>query len=316
MHQRTGEVEQPALTDFSTAPVQQTSPSSQPVLPPLARVAVYLTACMVAGGVGAVPGAVVAFTWLFAQHGELSEKVIERGMGVIVLSVLFGIYPFIILTTWLFVRYIDRRPLNSIGLTTQRWGKEMGGGAALGIVFMSVTMGVYLALDWIRLTPTSTSWGGWLILTLGCLLVGFTEEMMFRGYLLTHLEEWRSRRVAIAVTTVLFWMAHLGMGNVHHPLGAADMLAIGLTFALCRVATRSLWLPIGLHAGYNWIALSIGGDELGFPALYHMEVRAPHWLVGPPGYVGVADLVFGLLLLGFVYGVLYRPSQRQWDAVP
>lgn len=129
-------------------------------------------------------------------------------------------------------------------------------------------------------------------------LIGLTEELIFRGYLMSVAEEWKGRKFAIVFTSVLFWLAHLGQGNVHEVLGMAGALTISVTFALARYTSGGLWLPIGLHAGYDWMAFSFGGDiGLGFPALTRYQPNVPSWLVGPSGHVGVLDLAFYLALL-------------------
>jgi membrane protease YdiL (CAAX protease family) len=77
-------------------------------------------------------------------------------------------------------------------------------------------------------------------------------------------------------------------------LGAAGVATLSVTFAFARYLSGGLWLPIGLHAGYDWMALSFGGDiGLGFPALTRYPAQCPFlagWTVG-------ACRSFGLSLL-------------------
>jgi membrane protease YdiL (CAAX protease family) len=285
-------------------------PPGRASLLPLPRVALYLAACVVGAFIGLVPTGILTAVWFGLRGDRLTPDALMREPGVFLTSALLGIYPTLVLVTTLFVRFVDRGRMAEIGLVKERWAREAGAGLLLGVGFIGVTTLVYLAFGWVRLRPLPASAAVWLVLPLLSLVIGFTEELIFRGYLLQRLDEGRGRRVAIAVTTVLFWLVHLGGGNVHEPLGAAGMLAIGLTLALCRYATGSLWLPIGFHAAYDWGAIGLGGaQELGLPAFYRTEVLVPPWLVGPPGDVGVMDLVFLLILLTGVYSRLYRPRR-------
>lgn len=283
--------------------------------PPLTRIALYIIACLLGGLVGLVPAIAIGVIWLLARGGQPVGAALQREAGIFMISSVFGIYPALVLVTCLFVWYVDRRTLAQIGLTRRRWARQIGAGIAIGAGFVAIQTLLYVALGWVRLSPGSMPLDIRVTLPLMCLVIGVTEELVFRGYLMQTLDEWRGRRVAILVSSVLFWLVHVGQGNVHQPLGAAAMLATAVLLALCRYGAGSLWLPIGLHAAYDWGALSLGGAaEQGIPPLYRLQITAPPWLVGPPGYSGAADLVCLVLLLAGVYRFLYQPNQRKAGA--
>lgn len=89
-----------------------------------------------------------------------------------------------------------------------------------------------------------------------------TEELMFRGILFRIVEEWTGTWTALALTGVLFGLSHLL--NEHASLWGAIAIAIeaGGMFAAAYAATRTLWLPIGLHFGWNFTAAGIFGAEV------------------------------------------------------
>ncbi len=84
----------------------------------------------------------------------------------------------------------------------------------------------------------------------GTLAVGFTEELVWRGYLLTRLEELTaSTWQALTLTSLLFGLAHLYQG-IGGPIHAA---AFGLVCGGGFVVTRRLG-PVALaHAGYDLV---------------------------------------------------------------
>jgi membrane protease YdiL (CAAX protease family) len=86
-----------------------------------------------------------------------------------------------------------------------------------------------------------------------------TEELLFRGVLFRILEERTGTWIALLVTGVGFGAMHLF--NPDASLWGAVAIAIeaGFMLAACYAATRNLWVPIGLHFGWNFAAGGISG---------------------------------------------------------
>jgi membrane protease YdiL (CAAX protease family) len=89
-----------------------------------------------------------------------------------------------------------------------------------------------------------------------------TEELMFRGVLFRIIEERTGTWIALALTGVLFGLSHLL--NPHASLWGAIAIAIeaGGMLTAAYVATRKLWVPIGLHFGWNFAAAGIFSTEV------------------------------------------------------
>ncbi|MDO3685882.1 CPBP family intramembrane glutamic endopeptidase [Micromonospora sp. C28ISP2-4] len=81
-----------------------------------------------------------------------------------------------------------------------------------------------------------------------------TEELMFRGLLFRLVEERLGTWLSLLLTGVLFGLMHLL--NADASLWGATAIAIeaGFMLAACYAATRNLWVPIGLHFGWNFAA--------------------------------------------------------------
>ncbi|MEU5832577.1 lysostaphin resistance A-like protein [Streptomyces diacarni] len=94
-------------------------------------------------------------------------------------------------------------------------------------------------------------------------LVGFmaaaavTEELLFRGVLFRIIEERTGTWIAMAATAVLFGAYHLA--NPDATLWGALAVAIeaGGMLTAAYIATRNLWVPIGVHFGWNFAAAGI-----------------------------------------------------------
>ncbi|MGB9619670.1 MAG: lysostaphin resistance A-like protein, partial [Armatimonadota bacterium] len=125
------------------------------------------------------------------------------------------------------------------------------------------------------------------------------EEIIFRGYVFFLLLEAAGAETAIVVSSIVFAVAHL----VKHPstpiLYAFNAFIFGVLAAVCRHFTGSLWLPIGLHFGWNVVS----GPIFGLPysgkqydkGVVVSDVSGPIWLTG--GYYSLDAGVLGTLAL-------------------
>ncbi|MEO3785530.1 type II CAAX endopeptidase family protein [Actinocorallia sp. B10E7] len=89
-----------------------------------------------------------------------------------------------------------------------------------------------------------------------------SEELIFRGILFRIVEERVGTWSALVLTGLLFGLSHLA--NQHASLWGAIAIAIeaGGMLAAAYAATRTLWVPIGLHFGWNFAAAGVFGTEV------------------------------------------------------
>ena len=91
-------------------------------------------------------------------------------------------------------------------------------------------------------------------------LLGFTaaaavtEELLFRGVLFRIVEERTGTWIALLVTGVVFGSMHLVNPDATLWGAVAIALSAGFLLAACYAATRNLWVPIGVHFGWNFAA--------------------------------------------------------------
>jgi membrane protease YdiL (CAAX protease family) len=99
---------------------------------------------------------------------------------------------------------------------------------------------------------------GKLIWLLMCVVVAFTEETAYRGYLITRLRRvFKSLPLAVIIATAGFSAGHLYQG-----IGGAVLLFFyGLMFALLYLATRSLWPCVIAHFIHNALPIFLQGSD-------------------------------------------------------
>jgi membrane protease YdiL (CAAX protease family) len=120
------------------------------------------------------------------------------------------------------------------------------------------------------------------------------EELMFRGYPFQHLDEGIGAVGAIAVFSLLYGLLHLlnpGPGR----WGVVNTILIGVLLSIAYLRTRSLWLPWGIHFGWNAtlgsiIGLPVSGFRF-FSVFARTTATGPWWVTG--GSYGVEASVTG-----------------------
>ena len=147
------------------------------------------------------------------------------------------------------VRVVERRRATELSLRAAPWG--LGRGALIGVALFAGTIGVITALGGYRVT----GWGspGGAVAALGLMAsVAVTEELLFRGVLFRVVEELTGTWGALAVSGVVFGALHLLNPDATAWGALAIAVEAGALLAAAYAATRTLWLPIGLHLGWNW----------------------------------------------------------------
>jgi membrane protease YdiL (CAAX protease family) len=86
------------------------------------------------------------------------------------------------------------------------------------------------------------------------------EELLFRGYAFQRLWRWKPL-FAIVVVSILFAALHAANAGVT-PVGLLNVFLGGVLLSLAYAHGERLWLPIGLHLGWNLMSGPILGYEV------------------------------------------------------
>jgi len=173
------------------------------------------------------------------------------------------------LSIYLARRWLDRRSFVSLGLKVDRRGLTdfLFGVAVLGALAALEAL-VGWSLGWFRFeTPAwevqspSSVLTGLLASLLALATVAWTEELFYRGYWLQNIAEGWSPLAALILTSLLFPLVHPNLAVIDW----LHLAAAGLLLGYAYLRSRSLWLPIGLHLGWNFVGLSVIGLVGPFP---------------------------------------------------
>ncbi len=90
------------------------------------------------------------------------------------------------------------------------------------------------------------------------ILVGVSEELFYRGFIITCLRTYKNRWFAILFSSLIFSLVHF-INNEFNLLAFLNIMLIGLMFAYAFLETKSLWLPIGYHILWNYFQGNVYG---------------------------------------------------------
>ncbi len=177
--------------------------------------------------------------------------------------------------------------------------RAVGTGLAVAAVGMAVTTGLMAIAGTAHLDGVEARLRPLLLGTLVFVLSGYVEELVFRLTLLSGW--WRltgSAPVALAVSAVAAGAFHLATTSHTTALSVASSTLGGVMYGVAFVRTGRLWLPLGIHVGWNWVqgtllGFTVSGTDDYSGALVQVHTSGAAWLGG--GDYGPEGSLFSLV---------------------
>lgn len=211
-------------------------------------------------------------------EGELGELV-AYGIGWQFVGACLFLAAVVMVFSWNDIGFDPPRPLRSLRLL---W-------------LPAIYLGLFLALALVLGLPPATVTG---FILLNTLLVGISEETMFRGILFAGLRSKFRIWPAIWITTVIFGAVHvfnvLFTGQLM--LAAAQAVAAfmsGTMFMAIRIRTNSLIPVILLHAAWDFLLFLVSWPREG----QEMPQEVGGWALLAPVLMVFIPFIYGLYLL-------------------
>jgi len=197
---------------------------------------------------------------------------------------------------WPFLRISHVRGMADVGLAPNpRWGRDLCAGAVFSAIPLFCCGALLIAFHVYSFRHVF-AWSRFGKVLVASIIVPFVEEWFFRGIILGVLLRTGRKYIPILAVSALFAVVHFlkapertsaivtwssGLNSIAHSFGRVGdpmMLAsafvtlffIGCILADARMLTHSLWLSIGLHAG--WI---FGSGTFSLLARQQAEGAAP-----------------------------------------
>ncbi len=263
------------------------SPRKQPTrLGIVLRVVVF--AAMVLIGLQLVPGILL---WIF---------------GVVVAGTI-GLFLTAVIANLLTLKIFDARSLADIGLAT---GRGAGRNFAIGLLFGGGLAALMLLAPLLAGTghliarqAADFSWNS-LLFYFAILVFGAAgEEMIYRGYAFQLLIEKIGPFATVLPVGVLFGFAHSANPNATK-LSVFNTALWGVLLGYAFLRSHDLWLPIGLHYGWNVVlpmfGVNLSGLTIDITRYTYQWDLAPVWSGGTYGPEGGLLTTIFVIVLFFV----------------
>ena len=225
-----------------------------------------------------------------------------------------------LLANFLTMRIFDRRPFVDIGL---RGGKASALNLVLGLVLGAGAAALMLTAPLLAGTghlvargDSALNWPSlvFYLITLGVAAAG--EEMIFRGYAFQLLVDKIGPFATVLPVAVIFGLAHAS--NPHSSgLGVLNTILWGVVLGFAFLRSRDLWLPFGLHYGWNIIlplfGVNLSGLTINVTRYGYRWDLLPLWSGGDYGPEG--GLLATIFIAALFFALLKVPVKPQRAAI-
>lgn len=209
----------------------------------------------------------------------------------------------------------ERRTVTEVELSGA--GAAFGRGTLIGVGVFGAVVANFAANGYYHVDGAGSAQGA-------AGLLGFmaaaavTEELLFRGVLFRIIEERTGTWISMALTGVLFGAYHLANPDASLWGAVAIVFEAGGMLTAAYIATRKLWVPIGLHFGWNFAAAGIFSTEVSgngsTRGLLESTTSGPKLLTG--GEFGPEGSVWAILFCVLTAAVFLRLAHKRGTIVP
>jgi membrane protease YdiL (CAAX protease family) len=223
----------------------------------------------------------------------------------------------IVLVYKLAIVRLGERPRDD--LPRQRALRDLGAGLVAGFLLFCIVVGVAALLDVYNVVGSGGTTELLRLLIAATIVPAILEEIFFRGILFRWIEDFGGSWAALIVTSAFFGLAHISNPNATWFSSFAIAMEAGLLLGGAYMLTRSLWLPIGLHAAWNFtqgFIFDVPVSGLDQQGLVEARLSGPEILSG--GAFGLeASLIAVIVASGAGLLLIYRAArlgqvERPW----
>nr|WP_235927056.1 CPBP family intramembrane glutamic endopeptidase [Gloeocapsopsis dulcis] len=178
--------------------------------------------------------------------------------------------------------------------------RSLSVGLVIGVLSLAILFAIQTILGWVNWQKISAQQIISIVLPtlVLALWVSATEELIFRGFVLTQLQQDYTLAIAAVISSVIFAVLHLVWEQRETVPQLFGLWLMGMVLVLARLVDGgSLGLAWGLHSGWVWAIASIDTSQI-----LTYTGKAPEWVTGKYGKPLAGML--GILLLLATGGML------------
>jgi CAAX amino terminal protease family protein len=158
-----------------------------------------------------------------------------------------------------YCRCVEMRPLRSMGFRKRKALPHYLFGLAVGTLMMTAItlLTVLSGANSIKLC-SEINFGLIGLYLLGFIVQGMSEEVIFRGYLMTTVGGHHNAFLAIGISSVAFGLAHSANPGIN-PLAMSNLILFGIFAALYIILFDDIWGACAIHSVWNFTQGNIYG---------------------------------------------------------
>jgi membrane protease YdiL (CAAX protease family) len=248
----------------------------------------------------------IAALELVGKHGPVSSRPWMMILASLATSAA------LIFAYQLLVRWLEKRPTTE--LTLAGAAPQLFAGTIIGVVLFSLVIGTLVVSGHGRVTLPAAiifPFAGFAI----SILSGVGEELLFRGALFRIVEERWGTLVALLTSAAFFGAIHGGNPGATAISSIAIALEAGLLLALAYTATRTLWLPIGLHFAWNFTEGGIFSTQVSggtVHGLFATKLTGDKLLTGGAFGPEASIVAVAICLIAALFFLVITLRRAQW----
>ena len=239
-----------------------------------------------------------------------------------ILDLLSFLYTIIAFFLW--VRFIEKRPIRTMGFSKGNGLSEFAKGVLVGAIMITTVLVVFFITGDAKFERIQFSLPflvSWMLVLIGYILQTAAEEIYIRGWLVPIISYHKNAYLAILIASTMFSYFHLD-NNGASWLSTLHLFIFGLFTAVYAMKRGNIWGPCGFHFAWNFIMGNVYGFHVsGYDSessLMYFTTSNRTFITGgqfgPEG--GIPGLVVFILALLWAIFILKDTSKEQESLYP
>lgn len=210
-----------------------------------------------------------------------------------------------LLIVWLFTKYVDKKSFSSLCFKKSFYKQDILLGIVIGFSIMFLGFIWLILSHQIEFLSINSNLLDLMLSIVIFILVALSEEILFRGYILSNLMASFNKFIALIISAFLFSLMHSLIANINF-IGLLNIFLSGLIFGVAYIYSKSLWFPIALHFSWNFFQGPVFGFNVSGRDTYSLlntnADTANIWNGGSFGFEGsILSVLFQLIALFIVF---------------
>lgn len=220
-----------------------------------------------------------------------------------------------LVATYIVKVLIFKIPEVTLGYTDRGIVKDSLLGWGLGIILVGVGFVILYIFDQIEIEGIDFSPFYFFGFIIFFIVQSFSEEIIFRGFLIPMIQYRLGTITALIISSLLFFAVHLGNPNASL-LGMINLICGGFLMGLIFLKYKNIWAPTGFHASWNFVQSAF----LGFPvsgleihSLIDLEETGNDYITG--GAFGYEGSLISIIILVLCIVYLFKTDNKLYRSL-